>query len=204
MNFDTQCPDLSLLLDHRDGILDAAASACVRAHLESHCARCEEELRLLSVATRARGVRFEPVPESLMSRLLTIPQRYARVPSHLPEDIVADLIFDSKEAPELVGVRRTSIAPTRRFEYQAGSWRIELEIESSGPRSHVLIGQISEVDCDPAATAIQVRAMLDGRELDCESIDEFGQFSLRLNDTHRVELEFTPTGSPKIRIALPG
>lgn len=199
---DTVCPDLSTLLDHLDGVLDRETTQSVQEHLDRGCPRCDAEVRFLGVATRARGVELEAMPDAVFDKLLEIPKRFSRVPTHLPDDVIAELVFDSSHEPELAGVRHTSIAPTRRFEYLAGDWRVEFDLESSGPREHTLVGQISLMGSDGAPPAVRFRALVNGKELDQETSDASGHFSLRLTQTEAVEIEIVPPAGGRIRIAL--
>lgn len=200
----TSCPDLNTLFLFLGEDLDPQEQREIAAHVKDGCSQCDESIRFLDTTCGVSLVPMEEPPADVMASLMSIPQRYSPVPNHLPEEMFADLVFDSAEENELVGVRRTAIAPDRRFTYRAGDWDIEFQIEPVGKQSLALTGVI-QTQSGTDLPELRVILFHDDQELDRDECDEFGQFSLETSRTqsHRgLQLKLLAEDGRSIRICL--
>src|SRR5687767_7302301 len=97
-------PD-EVLLDYAEGLLDPVASGRVRAHLDTGCAQCAEEVATWTRLLSALWVDRAPAPPAyVVDRAMAI---FDRVPTRptVWQRVAATLAFDSRRQPALAGVR---------------------------------------------------------------------------------------------------
>lgn len=137
------CPGFARLIDYLDGRLSSELAVEVAAHIATGCSRCAEDSawyeRVKTVA--ALDDTTEPPPWVLKRavKVFETTRERAGVKAALGR-LAAVLIFDSRNRPQLSGVRLTEAAD-RQLLYRAGDYTVDLQIASIDERCSRLSGQ---------------------------------------------------------------
>jgi hypothetical protein len=171
-----------ILADLVDGRLSESEAAEVRKQLTHADPHTRADLAWLqALATLCQAMPLEAPPERVREALRTHFRRWAeerRQPS-LFQRLVAQLTFDSRLQPALVGARGGPPEPGQLL-YTTDRMDIELHLLPAGPGRVRILGQAlpHDPDLDMADCAVQ---LLDGeQELGLTSTNELGEFAFEV------------------------
>jgi hypothetical protein len=162
------------LADYYEGRADAEASRRIRAHLEAGCAHCQSRLAWLTEflpALHSATTAPEPAPsEAALAYARNLIRGRTPVPARpsLPVRI-AQLLFDSRQAPALAGARGEG-GQTARSLYATDDHYIDLWEERAQEGHYYLIGQVlPKAGGDPLLPESALLIQADGRTLTAQS-----------------------------------
>ena len=185
------CPGFERLIDHLDGLLEAAAAEAVAAHLASGCERCASDRTWYESVTRVTAAddSVEPPPWVLKRGIKVFDgsRTRSRLPSRLG-DMIAILVFDSFGGPALAGARATEAAEHQLL-YRAEQYNIDLLLTSLDQRSE-LRGQIlreDEFQFDSTAR-IGIELIGEGERVYSAETNGFGEFAIAEIDAGQYDL----------------
>lgn len=167
------------LADLVDGRLSESETDEVRRRLADADSRTRADLAWLqALAAFGRAMPSEAPPERVREALRTHFHRWAegrRRPS-LFQRLVAQLTFDSRLQPALVGVRGRP-AKSGQLLYTTDRLDIELHLLPAGPGRVRILGQA--LPCDPELDVADctVQLLAGEQEIDLTSTNELGEFT---------------------------
>lgn len=186
--------------DFARNVVEGKRKEAMQAHLDKGCRECQEAqatwARVREVARRERS--YQP-PESA-TRMAKSLLRLHRRPSG---SSVARLLFDSLNAPAIVGVRATAIH-ARQMLYGIGTYRVDLRMEPQMDSDKVsLVGQVLNA-ADPVKAGAQVTvALLRGSKVLAESqTNNLGEFQLECSLEGQLHLLLTLPRVRDVKIPL--
>ncbi|MCI0490382.1 MAG: zf-HC2 domain-containing protein [Blastocatellia bacterium] len=181
------CPGFERLIDYLDGLLDAASSEVMAAHLDSGCSECVtgRDWYEMVISIAASDDTVEP-PPWVLKRAIRIFEN-ARPQESAPARIrrlVASLIFDSLARPSMAGARLME-PDDHQLLYRAGDYHIDLQLAQarkcihSADASFDLTGQIlkeSEYAFESVA-GLRLALIRDDETVHSTITNEIGGFS---------------------------
>jgi len=182
--------DARTALDYLDRVLDAARRHEVEQHLSEPCADCRERLRALGALLHTMRLDRAPeVPEPVRARAIAAFTPAPRLsPSRAAAEWVAQLLFDSWDAP-LAAATRRAVGEARRLRYALGGGTLELECEADSPPGFTVRGRLTIEDAPVHRIEI-----VSGAETLIGWPDADGVFAL----------ERVPAGDARVTIVGPG
>lgn len=137
------CPGFAQLIDYLDGQLASELAVEVAAHIATGCSRCAtdcawyERVKMVAVTDDTA----EPPPWVLKRAVKVFETARSRTSvKDVLSRLAAVLIFDSRNRPQLSGVRLTEAAD-RQLLYRAGDYTVDLQIASIDENRSRLSGQ---------------------------------------------------------------
>ncbi len=192
-------------IDFARGVLPAARSELIQAHLLQGCTECLRSSGTwsLAVSLSEKEPAYRP-PDDVVNAIKAAyapacPERW------LPEIAqFARLIFDSFKQPELAMVRGP-LPSSRLLLHEATPFTIDLRLDSDPLRKRIsLMGQIlNSRDPEQPATGIDVILLSGGRLVQKTSANAAGEFDLDLVPEDNLQLFVNIRGQRAIAIALP-
>jgi hypothetical protein len=169
-------------------------SAAIAQHLDTGCESCCKERTVWSkVAAFAKTEsKYEPPQNAVnMAKSLMQPPKAER---KLRLREIAQLVYDSFAAPELVGVRSAGVG-SRQLLYRAGEVMIDVRFEENeGSERFALTGQVfRDSESRIGMTQVPISLICGKDELVRTSTNQFGEFYLEhesAKDLH-VSLEIS-------------
>ena len=198
------CPGFARLIDYLDGRLASELAVEVAAHVATGCSRCAEDCawyeRIRTVA--ASDDTTEPPPWVLKRavKLFETARGRAAVRAALGR-LAAVLVFDSRNRPQLSGVRLTEAAD-RQLLYRAGAYTVDLQIASIDENRSRLSGQALKEGEFKFESVAGLKVFLVREEGATESVvaNNFGEFMFADVADGRYDLQIE-AGDVKITIA---
>jgi hypothetical protein len=159
------------LLDYAENLAGASLRARVRAHLESGCEQCTEELQTWTrvVATLQADRAFTP-PETARQQAFALFERLERLPS-LPERILAALVFDSRRQFLSAGSRQEGSVSFELL-FEAGGITIDLLCERERDQWQIA-GQVHSEEAAPNEWKVVSAGPGEQRETEMDASNEF-------------------------------
>jgi hypothetical protein len=182
-------------VDYARSVVREDEKSLMRSHLEAGCMKCSRELNLWRRLYQFAKSESEYKPSEKVVRILTAAfpaRRPLRETNLMPQ--IANLLFDSLSFPAAAGMR-SSVSPSRKILYGAGSYRIDIRIEPQvDTEKIVLVGQIlNSADPEECLSEVPV-TLLKGKKVLAESVtSRHGEF----------RIEFDLEGSFHARFTLP-
>ncbi len=167
------------LADLVDGRLSESEAVEVRRRLANADSRTLEDLAWLEALTSiCQTMSLEVPPEQVRTALCAHFRRWAesRRQPGLFERLVAQLTFDSRLQPALVGVRSSPSEPGQLL-YTTDRMDIELHLMPSGPDQVRILGQALPRDPELDVADCPVQLLAGEREIGLTSTNELGEFS---------------------------
>jgi hypothetical protein len=181
-----------------DFVRDVAApkdAAAIKEHLATGCDSCSKEKTVWSkVAAFAKTeASYEPPQDVVNMAKALVQSPKAERKLRLRE--IAQLVYDSFAAPELVGVRSAAGVGSRQLLYRAGEVMIDVRFEENeGSERFALTGQVfRDADSKVGMTRVPISLISGKDELARTSTNQFGEFYLEhesAKDLH-VSLEIS-------------
>jgi hypothetical protein len=167
------------LADLVDGRLSESEAAEVRRQLADADACTRADLAWLqALAAFRRAMPPEAPPERVREALRAHFRRWAegRRQPGLFQRLVAQLTFDSRRQPALVGVRGGPVEPGQLL-YTTDRLDIELHVLSAGPGQVRILGQALSRDPELNVADCAVQLLAGEREIGLTSTNELGEFT---------------------------
>jgi len=167
------------LADLVDGCLSENEAAEVRRQLADADPHTQEDLAWLqALASFREAMPFEAPPDRVRQALRAHFRRWAeeRRGPGLFQRLVAQLTFDSRLQPALVGIR-TGRAEPGQLLYTTGPMDIELHLLPARPDRVHILGQALPRDPDLDVTDCPVQLLAAGQEVGLTSTNELGEFT---------------------------
>ncbi len=172
----------------RDTVSDTDRTA-MRAHLDAGCDRCRAlHGRLAQIAAAARAQLTEP-PVSAVRLARALFASGGPSPRPAGVRVLARLLFDSLQVPQLAGVRGQH-RQSRQLLYRAGDYDLDLRLEYDATSPMVaLTGQIADRS-RPAEPLADVPVLLTaGSDIVARATaNRFGEFQLHYDPRPRMRL----------------
>ena len=174
------CPEFERLIDYLDGLLDAASTEVIAAHLASGCRDCASVRdwyeSVISIA--ASDDTMEPPPWVLKRaiRIFENMRPQASLPARIRQ-LAASLVFDSLARPSMAGARLME-PDDHQLLYRAGDYHIDLQIAQIADECFDLKGQIlKEGEYAFESVADLQLALIRNDETIRSTTNEIGEFS---------------------------
>ena len=186
MSRQTRIP-FETLADLVDGRLSESEAAEVKRRLANADSRTRADLAWLqALALFRRAMPLEAPPERVREALRAYFRRWAegRRPERVEgrrqpglfQRLVAQLTFDSRLQPALVGVRGGPVEPGQLL-YTTDRLDIELHVLSAGPGQVRILGQALSRDPELNVADCAVQLLAGEREIGLTSTNELGEFT---------------------------
>jgi hypothetical protein len=188
---------LESLAQFRDAELSDTAAARLKAHVESGCSRCAENLRWLSETTAAlqQGADFVRPSQTAIRQAQRLFRERQQSPSLL--ETIAKLVFDnSVGSPALAGVRDAGSDVFQRL-YSTEAFDIDLWGERTEADTYYLIGQVRSRTDGTAVEPNAVSLSLSQAETETEQEPYFA-----LPEAGEFHVPDLPAGKYTIRLRL--
>jgi hypothetical protein len=183
-------------IDFSRGVAPDTLRSAMQEHLNGGCDECSKEFAVWgSVSEFANSESLFTPPAGVVRKIkLAVPaDAPAPVTSRIRE--MAELIFDSFQAPQLAGVRATHMSP-RQLLYKAGPILIDMRMESLGDTGKCsLVGQVMRSEKEGEGMSdLGVHLLRGQNELANTHTNSFGEFSLEYETAWdlQVSLEVSP------------
>lgn len=170
-------------------------TAAIKQHLDTGCDSCSKEKNVWSkVAAFAKTEsKYEP-PQNVVNMAKALVQA-PKAERKLALREIAQLVYDSFAAPELVGVRSAGGVGSRQLLYRAGEVMIDVRFEENeGSERFALTGQVfRDSESKVGMTRVPISLISGKDELVRTSTNQFGEFYLEhesAKDLH-VSLEIS-------------
>jgi len=178
MSRQTRIP-FETLADLVDGRLSESEAAEVKRRLANADSRTRADLAWLqALALFRRAMPLEAPPERVREALRAYFRRWAegRRQPGLFQRLVAQLTFDSRLQPALVGVRGGPVEPGQLL-YTTDRLDIELHVLSAAPGQVRILGQALSRDPELNVADCAVQLLEGEREIGLTSTNELGEFT---------------------------
>lgn len=182
--------DITRWTDYLRGLVDAQEHNEMTDHL-AECTRCRGTHDLLDrVAVRMKADLQYEVPEYAVRNVRALFSANARPVRSTLQKLVANLVFDSFEQPQLLGVRSAAARGTRHTLYEAGEYSVDLHLqEEHGSTRMNMVGQLAlRSHTFGSLDKVPVK-LLSGRQVVAEAVsNEFGEFQLSYEPKRQLKL----------------
>jgi hypothetical protein len=178
----------------------------MQQHLEGGCRNCAKELglwqRVSEVAKHQSSA--EPSEGAVRYAKAMFAVRGHRAPVRIALPQVAQLLFDSLQAPALAGVRSAAAAGPRQLLFGLGDHRIDLRMEPQFNSDKVaIIGQVLDSsNPNQVLSNIPVSLHLADKVIAASNTNHHGEFQLECDLVGRLELRATLPQGQEISVSL--
>lgn len=186
--------------DFARGVVEGKDKAMMQRHLDEGCKACQKEVSLWQRVKEAASRQPNSAPSEgavRSAKAMFAAQR------PLAESAVAEILFDSMQAPALAGVR-SAAGGARQMLFGLGNHRIDLRVElQSESHKGTIIGQILD-SSDPGVVAgnVPISLYLDHELVTVSETNEFGEFQLECSLAGRLQLRATLPQGQEISVIL--
>lgn len=185
--------------DFARGVIEKDRKAAMDRHLQEGCAKCNEIGRLWqmvhSAARRQNGL-GPPDSSVRIAKALFYQATFGK----RAKVMLAELLFDSLQAPLTDGVRSGVGAAARQVLYGAGTHRIDVSLEPQANSDKVAVtGQILD-SAQPGKhfEGLQVRLLSGNKVLATSNTTPFGEFLFEDMPADQLELRVKLAGAKEV------
>jgi hypothetical protein len=191
-------------IDFVNGATPEPAREAMQKHLDSGCGRCSDTVAVWQKVQRlaVQERRYQPSPDTVR----VAKAAFANA-EHGPETsftgIIAELIFDSFQAPALAGARSAGIQ-SRQVLFAANPFQIDVNIEAKAGESRLSVtGQLMDTtQPDSIARGIPI-TLSNRRGQTVQTVtNNFGEFQGEIENRGDLELTFPGRGEKPIVVSL--
>jgi hypothetical protein len=192
--------------DFARGVLPSTNVKILQQHLDEGCEECNRICRIWREVVQVvrREADYEPAESAIRVIKAAFPE--TRLTKLLPGQAkIARLLFDSFRDPATAafGVRTTSTR-ARQMLHRAGSWTIDLRLESEAGRRLSVAGQVLRSGPKPASEVSMEVILMSGETLLAQtSTNPFGEFWLECEHQKDLHVYLDVAGCRPVGIALP-
>lgn len=191
--------------DFARNVVGADKRQVMLSHLENGCKQCESVMSLWKRVHEAaqRDSKYEP-PQSSLRMVKAMYAIHAKPSIRATKANLAQLMFDSLQAPLQAGVRSAAAADVRQLLYGNGDYRIDLRLEPPVDSERIsIVGQLLN-SVDPAATVdgIPVELLKGGKKIAESVTNRFGEFQFDTTLETNLQLRVAIPQGPQFSVPL--
>jgi hypothetical protein len=190
-------------IDFVNQLLSGERRDTMQAHLDSGCEPCAKTVSLWQRVRQTAAAEAAYEPPAGAVRIAKAAFAAAGFASKQEESkSFAEVLFDSFKQPVMVGAR-SGLATSRQMLYRADPYQIDLQIEPKpGVNSLVVTGQLMDIADVGSTQGIPVTLSNHRGSSLVAKTNQFGEFSLEIEDSGDLELSVPGRREQPIVIAL--